>query len=257
MKDGNKITYRQTYIISIKYESDEGVFCYPIVYAMMRNKSKLSYTKLLEHLAAIHAKYNPEFEPLIPRVLSCDMEHAVVLAFKQFFDSKYNIDLQVRLCSFHLKQAFKRFIDNEWKKIGGHYKERNQIQRHCCSMVFSPFVLNPMLRSRFAAILMDEVATKSSKVRSAVTNLIEFLNTNYLVMHEDQSFKYVSNWNYFNDVLCGEPDTTNNTSESINRKFNHEIKLGFKSFKKVSISIFNNKKHYIDKLHETVQRNRL
>ena len=123
-------------------------------------------------------------------------------------------------------------------------------------MVFPPFVSNPLLRSRFTAILTDEVAAAPSKVRLAVANLVSFLETNYLVMHEDQSFKNVYNWDYFTDVLSGEPDTTNNCSESINRKFNHEIKLGFKSFKKVSISIFTNKKNYIDRLHETVKRNR-
>ena len=75
-------------------------------------------------------------------------------------------------------------------------------------------------------------------------------------MHEDQSFKCVSNWNYFEDVLSGEPDTTNNTSETVNRKFNHSIQFGFKSFKKAAIPIYQNKKYYIDKLHETVKKNR-
>ena len=254
--DGKRITYRQTYIISTKIECNDGVFCFPIVYALMRKKSKLSYYKLLEHLDAIHAEYNPESPPLIPRALSVDMEKACIVAFKQYFDEKHGIDLKIRLCSFHLKQAVKRYLENQWKNVPKSRALMCRIFKLCCAMVYSPFQVNPLLRARFCQLLTDEVADANSKARAAVSNLIQFLQTNYLVMHEDQSFKCVSNWNYFGDILSGETDTTNNTSETINRKFNQDIKLGFKNFKKVAISIYQNKKYYIDKLHETVKKNR-
>ena len=222
----------------------------------MRNKSKQAYFSLLKHLDAIHAEYNPDWPPLIPRVLSVDMEKGCILAFKQYFYEKHGVEIQVRLCSFHIKQAIKRFLESEWKNVPKLQKLKHRIFRLCCAMVFSPFQTNPMLRSRFCALLTDETATSNSKARAAVANLVKFLQSNYLVLHDDQSFKCIANWNYFNDILSGEVDTTNNCSETVNRKFNHEIKLGFKSFKKVAISIYNNKKNYLDKMHETVKKNR-
>ena len=257
VKNGNKITYRQTYIISIKYECFDGVFCYPIVYAMARKKSKLAYAQLLKHLDEIHALFNPDSEPLIPSALSVDIEKACISAFKEHFQSKYGIDLKVRLCSFHVKQAFKRFLENEWKSVTKCQAEKRKIFKLLCACVFSPFQRNPLLRSRLYSILTDEISAAPSKARRAVANLIEFLKSNYMVLFDDQSFKAIPNWNYFDDVLSGEPDTTNNCSETINRKFNHEIRLGFKSFKKVAISIHRNKKSYIDKLHETTKKDRM
>ena len=58
------LSYRQTYILSVKVTENDRVTVAPKVYILMRNKSKASYIEALQKLQALHAEHNPEYDPL-------------------------------------------------------------------------------------------------------------------------------------------------------------------------------------------------
>ena len=55
------VGFYQTLIITIKYEVQDRVFLYPVVFCMMRTKSRNAYVDVLNDLKRIHAYYNVVF----------------------------------------------------------------------------------------------------------------------------------------------------------------------------------------------------
>ena len=213
----------------------------------MKNKSKLSYIKLIEALQSIHEKYNRgPWAPLRPSKISCDAEKAFINGMREAFDET----LPVRICSFHQKQAWRRRLVAEFKKCEKtDIKYREKVFSVLRACVFSPFCENLALRDDLYDILREKVSKAPQPVRQAVENFILYLKFTWLNSDGHLSF---TNWDHFNDTLAGDSDSTNNVSESINSGFNRTINVGYKSYKRVCRSIKKHKCRSIDHVWDTV-----
>ena len=164
------------------------------------------------------------------------------------------------LCNFHLQQACRRWLDTAMKsKSKDHLKVKQRLLFKTKTMVYSPFMRNPLLIPMVYDLLRKQVVgikniETSKDIKKIIEEYITFLKKNYF---NPQSFKGYHHWDYFSCILDGEGDCTNNGSECLNRKFNHQIKLGFKSFSKVCDSIHENKSSYLDEWGERVKTGRL
>ena len=105
-------------------------------------------------------------------------------------------------------------------------------------------------------ILHDQVSEASAGVQLAVTGIVNFMLSDYL-SDDSAYFKNFHQWDFYSAILNGVHDCTNNTSESINKKFKYELKSGYKSFSKVALSIYKNKKDYIGLYKEKVGADRM
>ena len=114
--EGEKETFCQTYIFSYEIEHEDGTFVYPVIYAVMKKRTTTFYDSLLQYIEEIHQMFNPTCDPLEPIAVSCDMEPAIIKSLKK----KFGQDLKIRLCSFHVKQRLKIYLETQWseQKIG-------------------------------------------------------------------------------------------------------------------------------------------
>lgn len=77
---------------------------FPLIYALLPNKSQSTYLKLLQ-------KINELQPDLSPTSILTDLEHAAINAYKEIFPT-----ISIRLCYFHFKQCLYRKIQAEGLK---------------------------------------------------------------------------------------------------------------------------------------------
>ena len=250
-KEGDETTrYRQTYIISVKITVGDRVTACPIVYVVMKSKSKSSYVKMMRKIQSLHMERSPAYGALEPSQISCDAEAGFIGAVREVFPT-----VPIRICSFHIKQAIRRRLVTAFqpcdKKFNG---TREKIFGVIRAFVYSPFMENPALTNKLFDIIRSKAISCPTDVQSAVGEFIEYLESNWLT---PGGVFGPQNWNFFDDILNGEPDTTNNTSESVNHKFGKTINVGYKAYKRVCRAIKKHKKLAIDYEANTVGQNRM
>ena len=244
------LSYRQTYIISVKVTERDRVTVAPKIYILMRDKSKAKYIEALQKLQALHAEHNPEYDQLAPLKISCDAENAFIQAAKEVFG-----DVPIRICSFHIKQSIRRRLIIEFKNQDKKYqRQRDAIFGVIRAFVYSPFIENSDLIEELVETIKAKVNRCPSTVRQAVDRFIDYLMNNWL---NPESYMSFANWNYYSDVLNGDPDTTNICSESVNYTFAKTINTGYKAYKLVCRAIKRHKVAAMDHEWNTIGADRL
>ena len=242
-----KESFQQTYVLSVKIEFDPSIFLYPVMYALMKRRNKATYQTMLERMIKIHETVSNV--PILPFGISLDMESAPQWAFKTIFGQ----DLPVVLCAFHLKQAARKrlkiiFPGNQFRAA------RLAIGEITNAMVFSPFVSNPDLITELYELWRKTGRGKSVEIKNKIEKWTDWWDDNYMSTNNHKRYE---NWNYFDLVCSGVNDCTNNTSETLNRKFNNTIRHGFKSFSEVADSFFTNKSQFLEEYDERVPNKKL
>lgn len=181
------------------------------------------------------------------------MEKAVISMFTDY----YNIT--VKLCSFHLKQATRRKLNEIFQKRSKvETAALGKLQIRVCAMVFSPFTSNRRLIDQLCDIMRGDMKHFSKAIQKKAESFIVWLRNNYLLPTPANVHKGPDHWNYFNDIVHdNEYDTTNNGAESINSRFNRSIATGYKSYKLAGMALHKHKSHYLNEYEARVVKNRL
>lgn len=121
-------------------------------------------------------------------------------------------------------------------------------------MVFSPFVTNPRLVRKLIEFIRAEADRETEKIKKAVKAYTDYLEEGYLSPTHFLGYK---NWAYFDMIKDGHTDTTNNVSETLNRKWNNCLQVGYKSFNKAGAAIYKQKFDFLEEYVEKVVNDRM
>ena len=199
-----------------------------MAFVLMPKRTKRMYEDMFQNLQKVAEM------PIKPSALSCDFEAAVIQTVQKLFPST-----KIQLCRFHFYQSVKRRLVREFTKTFYEKKELKEVWniiKGCSYFGWTQYpdmlqILEEHLRSRNMFFNNQIEERKYSE-------FLDYIFTYYLTF--DHSFGLM-NQDHYTALLNGDPDATNNTSESINKSLKSYASTGKKNIHTVFRSIYNYK----------------
>ena len=151
-------------------------------------------------------------------------------------------DAIFKLCSFHLTKAFREKLKSIY---GGTFQKNKKVAvvwRFLRAVPYMNWSSSSRLIDAFLSLI--EQTLPNDKRRSI---LIDYLKNTYFDRNgQFRHFSYLQ-WDYFNDIISDDFNTTTNCSESINSAYNRHCKSGFRSANIIASNIFDFKYNMLAK----------
>ncbi|XP_068222825.1 uncharacterized protein [Palaemon carinicauda] len=194
--------FHQEYVILVK--KFDGV--HPILYALLQNKQRSTYVKMLEII-------KEKVPNARPNIINCDFEHAILTTMKDGFPN-----VQIRGCLFHLLQNLIK---------------QNESMGHMISYnTNADFALQVKMILALKYVPLNNpdrhVEALASHLREELVPLLNWFEDNYIGrpnrrgIGKRASLFPTDIWNMFERTLQGE-DRTNNHAEAAKRRLHTEL----------------------------------
>ena len=218
----------QIYIISIK--NDHGNYkktTAPVAFILLPKRTKKIYEEMFKNLQTI-----AEIE-IKPQSFSCDFESAVINTVKKLFP-----ETVIQLCRFHFYQSVKRKLVNLFGKKFYEHKELKEVWTTIKGCSYFGWTRYPEMLEN----LKEHLRTKNMSFTTALheekyrLQFLPYMFQFYLTFEHSYG---LLNQDHYTALSNGDPDATNNTSESINRVLKTFSTTGKKNVQTVFRSVYN------------------